>query len=150
MKLSGFLYYLSPMFSIRWMLDFFKPKPVEIVDVNYNAVIRIPKDQMKPNSEMKDGILPRHCLRCASTLEGQFCRQCGFRDVGYHTVIAKHKDCNAKAEIHPFYDDLNYDVRLSQPFCPECGRKVILKPLALAYYLYVKASTPKANKDTKD
>lgn len=150
MKLSEFLYHLSPMFSIRWLMDCFKPKPVDIVEVKYNAVIRIPKDQMNPNSEMKDGVLPRHCLRCASTLEGQFCRQCGFRDVGYHAVIVKHKDCKATAVIHPFYDDLNYDVKLSRPFCPECGRKVILKPLALASYLYAHASTPKVNKDTKD
>lgn len=150
MKLSEFLYHLSPMFSIRWLMDCFKPKPVDIVEVKYNAVIRMPKDQMKPNGELIEGVLPRHCLRCASTLEGQFCRQCGFRDVGYHTVIAKHADCKAKVEIHPFYDDLNYDVRLSVPFCPECGRKVILKKLALASYLYAEASTPKVKKDTKD
>ena len=150
MKLSEFLYHLSPMFSIRWLMDCFKPKPVDIVEVKYNAVIRMPKDQMKPNGELIEGVLPRHCLRCASTLENQFCRQCGFRDVGYHAVIIKHKDCNATAEIHPFYDDMNYDVRLSVPFCPECGRKVILKPLQLASYLYAEASTPKVKKDTKD
>lgn len=150
MKFSEFLYHLSPMFSIRWIMDCFKPKPVEIVEVKYNAVIRMPKDQMKPNGELIEGLLPRHCLRCASTLENQFCRQCGFRDVGYYTVIAKHTDCKAKVEIHPFYDDLNYDVRLSVPFCPECGRKVILKPLQLASYLYAEASTPKVKKDTKD
>ena len=147
MKLSEFLYHLSPLFTIRWFMDFFKPKPVDIVEVNYNAVIHYPKDQMKSDTEMVEGVLPRHCLRCASTLEGQFCRQCGFRDVGYHTVIVKHKDCKVTAEIHPFYDDLNYDVRLSQPFCPECGRKIILKPLALASYLYAKASTPRVKKD---
>ena len=147
MKLSEFLYHLSPMFSIRWIMDCFKPKPVDIVEVKYNAVIRMPKDQMKPDGELINGVLPRHCLRCASTLEGQFCRQCGFRDVGYHLVIAKHKDCKAAAEIRPFYDDLNYDVKLSQPFCPECGRKVILKPLQLASYLYAKASTPRVKKD---
>ncbi len=67
MKLSEFLYHLSPLFTIRWFMDFFKPKPVDIVEVNYNAVIHYPKDQMKPDTEMVEGVLPRHCLRCAST-----------------------------------------------------------------------------------
>ena len=146
MKLLDILSEVSPLFSIRYWLDFFKPKPVEIVKVNYNAVIRYPKDQMKPDTEMVEGVLPRHCLRCASTLEGKFCRQCGFRDIGYHTVIAKHKDCKATAEIRPFYYELNYDVIFSRPFCPECGRKVILKPLQLASYLYAKESAARINK----
>ena len=146
MKLLDILSEVSPLFGIRYWLDYFKPKPVEIVEVNYNAVIRYPKDQMKPDTEMVEGTLPRHCLRCASTLEGKFCRQCGFRDIGYHTVIVKHKDCKATAEVRPFYDELNYDVKLSHPFCPECGRKVILKPLQLASYLYAKESAARINK----
>ena len=146
MKLLDILSEVSPLFSIRYWMDYFKPKPVEIVEVNYNAVIRYPKDQMNPKTEMVEGVLPRHCLRCASTLEGKFCRQCGFRDIGYHTVIVKHKDCKTKAEVRPFYDELSYDVIFSRPFCPEYGRKVILKPLQLASYLYAKESAVKINK----